>query len=51
METTFLQKDDINESRIFDDAVAYGGWPMDVHTVEGFLNENDNPTVYGESCR
>ena len=41
-----LTEHDINESRIFDDAVAYGGWPMDVHTVEGFLNENDNPTVW-----
>lgn len=41
-----LTEQDINESRIFDDAVAYGGWPMDVHTIEGFLNENDNPTVW-----
>ncbi|MCL2034814.1 MAG: FAD-dependent oxidoreductase [Oscillospiraceae bacterium] len=30
----------------FPDAVAYGGWPMDVHTVEGFRNESDAPTVY-----
>lgn len=30
----------------FPDTVAYGGWPMDIHTVEGFLNEEDNPTVW-----
>ncbi|EHI60848.1 MAG: FAD-dependent oxidoreductase [Hungatella hathewayi] len=32
----------------FPDTVAYGGWPMDIHTVEGFLNEDDNPTVWNE---
>lgn len=30
----------------FPDTVAYGGWPMDIHTVEGFLNEEDDPTVW-----
>lgn len=32
----------------FPDTVAYGGWPMDIHTVEGFLNESDDPTVWNE---
>lgn len=32
----------------FTDTVAYGGWPMDIHTVEGFLNESDDPTVWNE---
>ncbi len=32
----------------FPDTAAYGGWPMDIHTVEGFLNEDDNPTVWNE---
>lgn len=32
----------------FPDTVAYGGWPMDIHTVEGFLNERDDPTVWNE---
>jgi len=41
-----LNEADCYEGRIFDDAVAYGGWPMDVHTVEGILNENADPTVW-----
>lgn len=41
-----LTEQDCQEGRIFEDAVAYGGWPMDVHTVEGFLNDADEPTVY-----
>lgn len=41
-----LTEQDIHVSRIFEDAVAYGGWPMDVHAVDGFLNEEDNPTVW-----
>lgn len=32
----------------FPDTVAYGGWPMDIHTVEGFLNEEDDPTVWNK---
>lgn len=30
----------------FPDAVAYGGWPMDVHVIEGFLNDSEDPTVF-----
>lgn len=37
---------DCAQGRRFEDAVAYGGWPMDVHTVEGFLNDSDDPTVW-----
>lgn len=37
---------DCAQGRRFSDAVAYGGWPMDVHTVEGFLNDSDDPTVW-----
>lgn len=37
---------DCAQGRRFADAVAYGGWPMDVHTVEGFLNDSDDPTVW-----
>lgn len=43
-----LSQEDISAGRVFGDAVAYGGWPMDVHTVEGFLNEGDNPTVWNQ---
>ena len=31
-----LKQQDIDDGRIFEDAVAYGGWPMDIHTAEGF---------------
>ena len=43
-----LTEKDCLESTRFDDAVAYGGWPMDIHTVEGFLNESDVPTVWNQ---
>lgn len=32
----------------FPDTVAYGGWPMDIHTIDGFLNEDDDPTVWNK---
>lgn len=41
-----LSESDCYESRRFEDAVAYGGWPMDVHTVEGFLTGDCAPTTY-----
>ena len=41
-----LNENDCWAGRRFDDAVAYGGWPMDVHTVEGFLTQSEEPTVY-----
>lgn len=41
-----LCQQDCESGRRFEDAVAYGGWPMDVHTVEGFLNDSDEPTVW-----
>lgn len=43
-----LTEKDCLESTRFEDAVAYGGWPMDIHTVEGFLNESDVPTVWNQ---
>lgn len=33
-----LNENDIRSNRIFDDAVAYGGWPMDVH-IPGGMND------------
>lgn len=30
-----LTENDIRSNRLFDDAVAYGGWPMDVHVPGG----------------
>ncbi len=41
-----LNENDCRAGRRFPDAVAYGGWPMDIHTVEGFLTQSDDPTVW-----
>ncbi|WP_373263367.1 FAD-dependent oxidoreductase [Hungatella hathewayi] len=43
-----LTERDCLGKQVFSDTVAYGGWPMDIHTVEGFLNENDDPTVWNK---
>lgn len=40
-----LRENDIMEGRVFEDAVAYGGWPMDVHPPEGFRSKG-LPTQY-----
>lgn len=40
-----LKEQDLLEGYIFDDAVAYGGWPMDMHPPKGFLFSGD-PTRY-----
>lgn len=41
-----LTEADCLAGRRFPDAVAYGGWPMDVHVVSGFSNLDQEPTVY-----
>jgi len=38
-----LTEPDCGSGARFDDAVAYGGWPMDVHVVEGFRRKNAEP--------
>ena len=43
-----LTEKDCLENTDFEDAVAYGGWPMDIHTVGGMLNEKDHPTVWNQ---
>lgn len=40
-----LKEQDLIVGRIFDDAVAYGGWPMDMH-VAGGLKAKLEPTDY-----
>lgn len=47
-----LTENDIRANRIFDDAVAYGGWPMDVHLPGGLLDfDNPGSHVYNfEGC-
>ncbi len=43
-----LNENDVFESRIFPDAVAYGGWPVDVHCPNGLLDFHRLPSeVYG----
>ena len=41
----FLKEQDLLEGKVFEDAVAYGGWPMDMHPPQGFLFSGD-PTRY-----
>ena len=43
-----LTEKDCRENTAFPDSVAYGGWSMDIHTVGGMLNEEDNPTVWNK---
>ena len=43
-----LTEKDCLENTDFEDAVAYGGWPMDIHTEGGMLNESDHPTVWNK---
>ena len=40
-----LKEQDILANRIFEDAVAYGGWPMDEHTAAGFGAKGQIPSV------
>ena len=40
-----LNENDILENRIFDDGIAFGGWPIDVHPAEGFHHKG-LPTRY-----
>ena len=39
-----LTENDILQNRVFDDAVAYGGWPMDEHTAAGFWAKGQIPS-------
>lgn len=40
-----LTENDILSNRLFEDAVAYGGWPMDMHSPRG-LYDPDTPTTH-----
>jgi hypothetical protein len=39
-----LNENDVLENRQFYDAVAYGGWPMDIHTKNGLYDFDKHPT-------
>ena len=38
-----LSEKDLTESRAFDDAIAYGGWPIDTHPPEGVDAPDQKP--------
>ena len=40
----YLTEQDILGNHIFEDGVAYGGWPMDEHTAGGFAAKGKIPS-------
>lgn len=40
-----LTENDVRASRAFPDAIAYGGWPMDLHPPEGVDRPEESPCV------
>ena len=40
-----LNENDITANRLFDDAVAYGGWAMDIHTPNGLYDFDKLPST------
>ena len=40
-----LTENDILENKHFDDAVAYGGWAMDIHSPKGIYDFNELPST------
>jgi len=45
-----LTENDVKESKLFDDRVAYGGWFIDIHTPGGILVNNEPPeSTFGTS--
>ncbi len=43
-----LNANDLFSARVFDDTVAYGGWPMDMHVKDG-LKSKSSPTKWIET--
>lgn len=39
-----LNENDVSSQRHFEDAVAYGGWPMDIHTPKGIYDFDKLPS-------
>ncbi|MBI1309893.1 FAD-dependent oxidoreductase [bacterium] len=40
-----LTQQDLEASRVFDDAIAYGGWSMDLHPPDGVDRPDEEPCV------
>lgn len=40
-----LTQQDVMNSTAFEDAIAYGGWPIDIHPAEGVDAPNEEPCV------
>lgn len=40
-----LTANDIMDGKVFEDTVAYGGWPLDDHNPEGFDGDKSNYTI------
>lgn len=38
-----LREADLDEARLFDDVIAYGGWSLDTHPPEGIYAKSDRP--------
>ncbi|MCX7819253.1 MAG: FAD-dependent oxidoreductase [Kiritimatiellae bacterium] len=41
-----LTQQDVEGGRIFEDAVAYGGWPIDIHPPEGIYGKEIPPAIF-----
>ena len=41
-----LREQDCYNGTRFDDTVAYGGWPMDAHVIDGFASKSEEATVF-----
>ena len=40
-----LTQSDISSNKVFDDEIAYGGWPIDDHFPDGFYIKNTQPNT------
>ncbi len=40
-----LKERDVLDARVFEDAVAYGGWSLDLHVVGGLRTTNEEPAT------
>lgn len=41
-----MTEKDVLTAPSFEDTVAYGGWPMDMHCIRGIRNPDSDPTFY-----